>query len=454
MGEKSILVVDDEDNMRHMLSLILEGEGYTVVSAANGKEALDLAVNRDFDYILLDIRMPVMDGMEFLRRASKKGIASIIIMMSAYGTIDTAVEAMKLGAYDYISKPFKPDEIILTLKKAEERELLKRENTYLKREVLGRYHPKNIIAISQGMQKIMEAVRKVAAHDATVLIEGETGTGKELIARAIHFFSNENEGPFIPVNCGAIPENLLESELFGYVKGAFTGASQTKKGLFEEAETGILFLDEIGDIPKSLQVKLLRVLHDGEIRKVGDTKHKRVKTRVVAATAKKLKKEVEQGRFREDLYYRLNVFKIIIPPLRERREDIPALVELFVRRYGRTPIKVEEDAMRILQRYKWPGNVRELEHAIQRALIIAEGDNITVDDLPIEIRNYVDSSNLSNLIDSTNLSIKKNKVKMEKILIKKALERTKGNHTQAAKLLEISTRALIYKLKEYQIEYP
>jgi len=333
MIPKRILIVDDEENFRHMLTVILKKEHYDVETASNGEEGLKKMVLSTFDQILCDIRMPQMDGMEFLREAQKKGMNVTIIMMSAYGTMDTAIEAMKLGAYDYISKPFKPDEIILTLKKAEERERLKRENELLREEVQKEYSFKNIISKNEKMQSIFEVIRKVAPYKSTILITGESGTGKELIARALHYNSDRSHSPFIAVNCGAIPENLLESELFGHVKGAFTDAIRTKKGLFEEADGGTLFLDEIGELPSQLQVKLLRVLQDGEIRKVGESKSLQIDVRIITATAKDLIKEVNEGRFREDLFYRLNVLPITIPPLRERKEDIPLLVTHFINKY-------------------------------------------------------------------------------------------------------------------------
>ena len=325
MIPKRILIIDDEENFRHMLSVILIKEGYEVETASNGEEGLQRMAVFPFDQILCDIRMPRMDGSDFLREIQKTGTEATIIMMSAYGTVDIAIEAMKLGAYDYISKPFKPDEIILTLRKAEEREQLRRENQLLRREVAKEYSFENIVSKNEKMQKLFDVIRKVAQYKSTVLIMGESGTGKELVARALHYNSDRSQNPFIPVNCGAIPENLLESELFGHVKGAFTDAIRTKKGLFEEADGGTLFLDEIGELPAQLQVKLLRVLQDGEIRRIGESKSIKIDVRIVAATVKDLSKEVNEGRFREDLFYRLNVLPIHIPPLRERKEDIPLL---------------------------------------------------------------------------------------------------------------------------------
>ena len=454
MIPKRILIVDDEENFRHMLSVILKKEDYDVETAPNGEEGLKKLALSQFDQILCDIRMPHMDGMEFLKEAQKMGVEGTIIMMSAYGTIDTAIEAMKLGAYDYISKPFKPDEIILTLKKAEERERLRKENERLRKEVQKEYSFKNIISKNEKMLNLFEVIKKVAPYKSTILITGESGTGKELIARALHYNSDRSERPFMPVNCGAIPENLLESELFGHAKGAFTDAIRTKKGLFEEADGGTLFLDEIGELPPQLQVKLLRVLQDGEIRRVGESKSIQIDVRIVAATVKDLVKEVSEGRFREDLFYRLNVLPMHLPPLRERKEDIPMLVHHFIHKYSQSMNKqvvgISPKGLEVLMNYKWYGNVRELENTIERAIVLTDGKNIELENLPIEIQNFQDQIQLAALAEE-NYSIKKASKFLEMNLIKKALKKTKGNHTHAARLLEISHRALLYKIKEYGV---
>jgi two-component system response regulator AtoC len=454
MIPKRVLIVDDEENFRHMLSVILKKEGYDVEAASNGEEALQKISLSPFDQILCDIRMPKMDGLEFLNETKKTGVDSAIIMMSAYGTVDIAIEAIKLGAYDYISKPFKPDEIILTLKKAEERERLRRENEFLRKEVKKEYSFENIISKNKMMQKMFEVIKKVAQYKSTILITGESGTGKELVARALHYNSDRSQNPFVPVNCGAIPENLLESELFGHAKGAFTDAIRTKRGLFEEADNGTLFLDEIGELPGQLQVKLLRVLQDGEIRRVGESKSIQIDVRIVAATVKDLTKEVNEGRFRDDLYYRLNVLPIHIPPLRERKEDIPLLTAHFVKKYSQAMNKnvvgLDSKALEALMNYKWYGNVRELENTIERAIVLADRENIELDNLPIEIQNFQEEIRLEPLAEEE-YSIKKASRFLEMNLIKKALIKTKGNHTHAAKLLEISHRALLYKIKEYGI---
>lgn len=465
----NILVIDDESSMRHMLTLLLKKEGYLVDAVEDGQKALDILREKDYDFILCDIRMPRMDGMEFLKRLKTQdknkevvsesgvyGLKSVVIMMSAYGTIDTAIECIKLGAYDYISKPFRKDEILLTLKKAEERERLKKENIRLKEEVKKEYSLESIIAKNPRMLEIFKIIRKIADYNSTVLITGESGTGKELVARAIHYHSHRKDNPFVPVNCGAIPNSLLESELFGHIKGAFTDAVKDKRGLFEEADKGTIFLDEIGELPKELQVKLLRVLQEGEIRRLGDTRSIKVDTRVIAATAKDLSLEVEKGGFREDLYYRLKVIPIHIPPLRERKEDIPLLASHFLKvfnmRTGKDIKGFDSRAMNLLINYPWPGNVRELENTIERAVILTDGDVITMESLSFVEESSIFNRKSSIISSLTDLSIKKAKGVLEHELIKKALLKTKGNKSRAAKLLEISYRALLYKLKEYGME--
>lgn len=454
MIPKRILIVDDEENFRHMLSVILIKEGYEVETASNGGEGLQKAVASPFDQILCDIRMPRMDGLEFLKAIQKTGVEATIVVMSAYGTVDIAIEAMKLGAYDYISKPFKPDEIILTLRKAEEREQLRRENQLLRRAVKKEYSFENIVSKNEKMQNIFDVIKKVAQYKSTVLISGESGTGKELVARALHYNGERSPNPFIPVNCGAIPENLLESELFGHAKGAFTDAIRTKKGLFEEADGGTLFLDEIGELPGQLQVKLLRVLQEGEIRRIGESKPIQIDVRIVAATVKELAKEVSEGRFREDLFYRLNVLPIHIPPLRERKEDIPLLIHHFIQKFDQAMNKnvtdIDHKALEALMNYKWYGNVRELENTIERAIVLTDKNIIELENLPIEVQNFKEEFQLEPLPDEE-YSIKKASKALEINLIKKALKKTKANHTHAARLLEISHRALLYKIKEYGI---
>jgi len=451
----SILVVEDEENLRHMLRVMLEKQGYGVEEAVNGSEGLQKAVQGNFDFILSDIRMPVMDGPEFLRQLSAARVAATIIMMSAYGTVETAVECMKLGAYDYVSKPFKNDEILLVLKNAEERRRLTAENKRLREEIRREYSFANIVSKNPRMVGIFALIGKVCDYKTTVLILGESGTGKELIARAIHYGSIRNSAPFVAVNCGAIPESLLESELFGHVQGAFTDACADKAGLFEQANGGTLFLDEIGDMPLSLQTKILRVLQESEIRRIGSSVVKQVDVRVVSATSKDLQQEVAEGRFREDLFFRLNVFSIKLPPLRERPEDIPLLATHFLAKFGekfhRPEAGCTPEVVKLLMNYSWPGNVRELENAIERGLILCEGDILTPDCLPDSLRK-TQPAGWGNIVPGDNLSIKQAEEMLERDFIRRALEKTGGNRTQAAKLLEISHRALLYKLKEYEMD--
>jgi two-component system response regulator AtoC len=399
--------------------------------------------------------MPRMDGLEFLKNLQGKNTTATIITMSAYGTIDLAIETMQLGAYDYISKPFKPPEIILTLKKAEERERLRRENLILRQEVEQKYNFHNIIGKSPQIVSLCELIKKVAQHKTPVLITGESGTGKELVAKAIHYNSQRSHRIMLAINCSAIPETLLESELFGYKKGAFTGAIANHKGLFEEADGGSILLDEIGELSPALQVKLLRVLQEGEIRRLGEQHPVYVDARIIAATAKDLPRAVHRGAFREDLFYRLNVLPIHIPPLRERTEDIPLLVDHFIQKYnasGELHIKgITPAALKTLISYRWPGNVRELENAIERSMVMTDGSKIDEHDLPESItKNKLDNAEGA---AETEYSIKKMEKLMEEKLIRKALERTRGNKSRAARILEISYPALLSKITEYRIEH-
>jgi two-component system response regulator AtoC len=450
-----VLIIDDEESMRHMLSVMLKRAGYEATASADAGKALKVLACDDFDFVLCDIKMPGMDGLGFLKALKEKGADRTVIMMSAYGTIDTALDCMKLGAYDYISKPFKADEIILTLKKAEEREHLKRENKRLKEEAAGEYDISNIITADGEMAAVLKIIKKVADYSTTVLITGESGTGKELVARALHYSGNRARKPFVAVNCGAIPAQLLESELFGHVKGAFTDAHRNKIGLFKEADSGTLFLDEVGELPMELQVKLLRALQEGEIRSVGDTKSIKVDTRVVAATVKNLKAEIESGNFREDLFYRLNVIEVKLPPLRDRPGDIKTLARHFVEKYSREfgkPAKeLSEETVDALLSYSWPGNIRELENAMERAMILEDSGVIKKESLPIGESpgggGAIDTGFLSD--PKVGLSIKKAQEALERDFISKALERTNNNRTKAAELLQISHRALLYKIKSY-----
>jgi len=455
--ERRLLIIDDEANMRHMLSTVLKKAGYQVETAADGAKGLEMIQQSPYDFILCDIKMPIMDGMEFLKLSRDRLGSATVIMMSAYGSIDTAIDAMKSGAYDYISKPFKTDEVYLTLKKAEERERLKAENRLLKariQKIEGDYNFGKMVAKSKAMQSVFQLANKAAQYKTTVLILGDSGTGKELIARGIHFGGERAAGPLVPVNCGGIPESLLESELFGYKKGAFTGADRNKKGLFQEAEGGTIFLDEIGELPLSLQVKLLRVLQENEIRRVGDSKSLQIDARVIAATSKKLEEEVEKGSFREDLYYRLNVVKVEIPPLRERTEDIPLLCKHFIGRFNEILDKeisgLAPDAMARLLEFQWPGNVRQLENAIERAMVIADDSLLMSEHFAAEMK----SNDMRSREDAVfeGLSLKDAQKVVEKNLITRALNETEGNRTRAARLLEISHPSLLTKIKAYGID--
>jgi two-component system, NtrC family, response regulator AtoC len=461
---RRILVVDDEESLRHMLQLFLSREGFEVSSVANGHAALAELEARPYDCVICDVRMPQLSGLELLDELGRRGLNPTVIMMSAYGSHDLAISAMKRGAYDYINKPFKPDEVLLVLRKAEERERLRRENQTLRRALVertvappvGSLGMAGMIGKSAAMTTVFRTVQKVAEYKTNVLITGESGTGKELVARALHDLSPRAAGPFVAVNCGAIPEALLESELFGHRKGAFTDASRDKRGLFEEANAGTLFLDEIGELPLALQVKFLRAIQEEEIRRLGDTKEVAVDVRVIAATVKDLGSEVKLGRFREDLFYRLNVLPVRLPALRERRDDIPFLVDHFVRRYsekhrqqGMKVDGVTPETMELLLAYSWPGNVRELENTIERAMVLCEGPRIEASVLEDRIKNAAAPARLT--LDAAEMSIKKTTRMVEEELIRKALGATGGNRTNAAKILEISHRALLYKIKEYGI---
>jgi two-component system response regulator AtoC len=446
-----ILIVDDEPGLRHTISTILREEGHEVATASHGEEALAALSTSPADLVLCDVRMPVMDGMTFVERFSANGNGALVVMMSAYGDADTAIAAMQRGAYDWIQKPFRAEEIILVVRKAMEREKLRQRVRRLEEELSSlRGTNGSIVGTSESMRAAIDMARKVAPHPSTVLVTGESGTGKELVARLIHQESSRAKGPFVAVNCGAIPEALLESELFGHEKGAFTSASREKAGLFEEAHEGTLFLDEIGELPAALQVKLLRALQEGEIRRVGATASRPVDVRVVAATNRDLHADVASGRFRADLFYRINVVVIALPPLRSRPEDIPELVQHFVARgaarLGLPGAGISPAAMRVLAQHSWPGNVRELENAIERALVLAEGGRIEVSHLPDLAAPRDDVAS-----DDT-LSIKVKTSELEKSLIQRALERTRGNRTHAARLLELSHRALLYKIREYGLE--
>ncbi|MET0411797.1 MAG: sigma-54 dependent transcriptional regulator [Polyangiaceae bacterium] len=450
---RRVLVVDDEENIRLVLRTLLKRHGYEVETAAGGEEALGLVEAFGPDVVITDVRMPKMGGLDLLSTLKAKGNDATVIVMSAYGNLDQAIDAIKAGAYDYIQKPFKPEEVVLALRKAEERESLRRENRALREEIRREHKFEDILAKSTVMMSVFRTIAKIADYKTTVLISGESGVGKELVARAIHKRSSRHGGNFVPVNCGAIPENLLESELFGHKKGAFTDAISDRHGLFEEAHKGTLFLDEIGELPLGLQVKLLRVLEDEKIRRLGDSKDVQVDVRIVAATHRDLLAESQKGRFREDLFYRLNVLPIHVPPLRDRREDIPLLIDYFVvKNNARLNMEIrglDTEARRLLYEYAWPGNVRELENTIERAMVLAEGDRLMASDLPDRLREAQNPVQMQ--LATGELSVKKTTRIIEEILIRRALQKTKGNRTRAAEILEISHRALLYKIKDYKI---
>ena len=449
-----ILVIDDEAGVRRTLSMILEDEGYQVLTASDGQEGLDRALKEEPDMILCDIRMPRLDGLQFLEEYRKRNGQALVITITAYGSNELAVEAIKKGAYDYLPKPFDTAEVVLTLKKAEEREKLRREVKRLRQRVKADQRFPEIVAKSAGMREALELATKVAQHPSTVLVTGESGTGKELIARLIHTSSPRSDLQFVPINCGAIPENLLESELFGHVKGAFTGAHQDRAGLFEEANGGTLFLDEIGELPAQLQVKLLRALQESEIRRVGDSSSRKVDVRIITATARDLEQEVRVGNFRSDLYYRINVVRIHLPPLRQRSEDIPPLarhfMDKFARQLGINVQGFEPSAMKLLLAHPWYGNVRQLENVVERAMVLAESPTIKPEDLPDFIRHPETSvEGPQDTLPADELSIKKQTADLERRLIGRALQITDGNRTRAAELLDLSYRALLYKIRDY-----
>ncbi len=450
---KNVLVIDDEPNMRHMLTALLEKAGYAVTVAADGVDGLSILESKAFDLILCDVRMPRMDGLSFLKQITEQGLNSTTIVMSAYGTIDTAVEAMKLGAVDYISKPFKADEILLKLAQFEEKGRLREENLRLRDAVQETFSFQNMVAKSQAMRAIFETIRKIADYKTTVLITGESGTGKELIARAIHYNGIRKDKPMVAVNCGGLPENLLESELFGYAKGAFTDAGKDKKGIFQEATGGTFFLDEIGELPLSLQVKLLRVLQDEMVRPLGSAEAVKVDVRIIAATAANLAEAVQEGTFRDDLFYRINVLHIEVPPLRDRKEDIPLLVNHFMEKFDKRLRKeiteIQPEALRALMAYPWPGNVRELENVIERTMVLTERSHIHISELPDKIRGTQVSVVPPGPSQET--SLKANTMVLEKALIERALRETDNNRTRAAKLLGISHPTLLSKMKTYGI---
>jgi DNA-binding NtrC family response regulator len=450
-GEKvirKVLIADDEPNMIWALKKALSKEEYEIISADNGEEAVE-GLAEEPDLIIMDLKMPKMNGLEALRKIKEINPKIPVIMITAHGTTDTAVEAMKIGALDYISKPFDIDELKVVIKKALEYKSLNDEINYL-RERLDESSSK-IVFESRSMEEVLKLVYKVAPTEANVLILGESGTGKELIADEIHRLSKKNKGPLIKLNCGAFAENLLESELFGYEKGAFTGAVSRKKGKFELAEGGTVFLDEIGEISEAMQVKLLRVLQEKEFERVGGETTIKGDFRIIAATNKDLKSMVDNNKFREDLYYRLNVVPIKISPLRERKDDIPLLIEYSIDKFssqmGKNRFRISNEALDLMMKYDWPGNIRELQNIVERCVILASGQEITEDLLPNEIKSQNNLVGSSIVLPEEGISLEE----VEKNLIMQALERTDQNQTNAAKLLGITRHTLIYRMEKYNI---
>ena len=452
MASERILIVDDEDGMRRLLGRVLTREGYETSTVGSGAEALRLVANDRFDLVVTDIKMPEMDGLQLLGELKAYEPSLPIIVMTAYGTIENAVQALRLGAYDYIAKPFENDEIKLTVAKALERERLLAENRYLHAELEGRYDFSGIVGGSPAMQQVFEMASSVASSNASVLITGESGTGKELMARSIHYSSLRKEKPFVVLNCSALSESVLESELFGHEKGAFTGALDMRKGRFERADQGTLFIDEVAEMSMAAQVKLLRVIQEHEFERVGGNKTIRVDVRIVAATNKKLEEQVKLGNFREDLYYRLNVVNINIPPLRSRREDVEPLSRHFLERYtaetGKKITDLSPRALTCLLAYDWPGNVRELQNAIERAVVLSKGSVLTPRDFP---QNLQGDDQICLQVPKKGGSLTEILEDLERQLILQTLQREDGSQTRAAEILGIKRTTLRYKMEKYRM---
>jgi two-component system, NtrC family, response regulator PilR len=458
-GPLRVLVVDDERSMREFLEILLKREGYQVKSAQNGLKAMEVFEREPFDVVLTDLKMPGMTGIELLERVKARAPQTEVIVFTAYQTIETAIDAMQKGAFHYVSKPFKNEELKLTIRKCAEKKRLVDENVALKREISRGASPaiEGFVFQSPKMENVFQLVQTVAPTRSSVLILGESGTGKEVLARAIHRLSKRAKAPFIPVDCGAIPENLLESELFGHVKGAFTGALTNKKGMFSVADKGTLFLDELGELPLHLQVKLLRALQERRIKAVGDVAEQPVDVRIVAATNRDIDTMVAEGRFREDLYYRLNVISLTVPPLRERAEDILQIAQYFLgrfaREFGKSTRWISPDAIRRLKTYPYPGNVRELENIIEHAVTFNTSDTIMVDDLPERLHAtrkapVPEDDDIGHFLDE-DFNLERYMEGVERRFLVEALERAGGNKTVAARILGVSFRSVRYKLDKY-----
>ena len=445
-----ILVIDDDASLRRVLEYNLQQEGYEVRTADSGEEGVYLFGQGAYNLVITDMKMPGMDGLTVLKFIKEHAPETLVIIITAFGTVDVAVEAMKAGAYDYITKPFNRDELKLTIRKALRFTGLNEENRRLKEQLADRADFRTIVGSSKEMEKVFEVIRKVADTEAPILITGESGTGKELVARSIHVSSFRGNAPFVAINCAAIPGELLESELFGHVKGAFTGAIRDKSGRFRLADGGTLFLDEVGELPISLQPKLLRMLQEKEIEPVGGAGAQKLDVRIIAATNRDIERAVNDGTFREDLYYRLAVIPLHLPPLRQRRTDIPLLIRYFCGKHGGEKVRFEKRALEILTAYSWPGNVRELENTVERLLIMRDGDEIGLDELPEKLRgNDLHGRAVVNLPDD-GYSLEQ----LEREVVVQALERNAWNQTAAARFLRIPRHTLIYRMEKYGIEAP
>jgi two-component system NtrC family response regulator len=454
MKDYNILIIDDEASQRDVLTGYLKKKGYKVFSASSGNEGIEIAKNNPVDIILSDFKMPDLNGIEVLEQVQKINPEIGFVIVTAYGTVENAVKTMRLGAFDYISKPVDLDELDLMIDRIIEYKNLKSENQLLKTQLQEKYKISSVVSQSRKMEEVINVAARVADSKATVLITGENGTGKEVLAKAIHFISSRKEKPFVPVNVPALTETLLESELFGHEKGAFTGAEKMRKGRFEVAHSGTLFLDEVGDIPQSVQVKLLRVLQEHQFERVGGSEKIEVDVRIIAATNKDLEEKIKDGTFREDLYYRLNVVSINIPPLRDRKEDILPMIESFIQKYctenNKEYLEISKEAVDVLMKYNYPGNVRELENIIERAVVLNRGKVVTLSDLPINIKGFKEEKSITALGEG---NLTEQVEALEKQLIYDALQQSGGNQTKAGKLLGLTERNLRYKLKKYNIKY-
>jgi two-component system NtrC family response regulator len=454
MKDYNILIIDDEAAQRDVLTGYLKKKDYIIFSASSGKEGIEIAKNNPVDIILSDFKMPDLNGIEVLEQVKRINPEISFVIVTAYGTVENAVKAMRLGAFDYISKPVDLDELDLMIERIVEHKNLKSENQLLKSQLQEKYKISSIVSQSQKMEEVINVAARVADSKANVLITGENGTGKEVLAKAIHYISPRKDAAFVAVNVPALTETLLESELFGHEKGAFTGADKMKKGRFEIAHGGTIFLDEVGDIPQSIQVKLLRVLQEHQFERVGGTEKIEVDVRIIAATNKELEQKIKDGTFREDLFYRLNVVSVKIPPLRERKEDIVPMIENFIQKYSKEnskeKLEISKEVVDVLMKYNYPGNVRELENIIERAVVLSRGKVITLADLPMNIKGFKEEKTIGSLDEGT---ITDQVEALEKQLIYDALQQSGGNQTKAGKLLGLTERNLRYKLKKYNIKH-